>query len=87
MTNIGTFGPSEPGAGPPSCIDRPVVGRPEVLTHMRLLASQVNLNHPGQYLNWGVVQISYANLTVIGIMLVLFLLALILPFPKGRAPR
>ena len=52
-----------------------------------LLASPVNLNHPGHYLHWGVVQISVANLIVIGVMLALFTLALILPFPKGRDPR
>lgn len=52
-----------------------------------LLASPVDLNHPGHYLHWGVVQISYANVTVIGIMLLLFGLALVLPFPRGRDPR
>ena len=35
----------------------------------------------GRYLHWGVVQISYANLVVIGLMLVAFVLALVLPFP------
>jgi hypothetical protein len=50
-----------------------------------LLASPVNLNHPGRYLHWGVIQISYANLVVIAVMLVLFGLALVLPFPKGRS--
>ena len=49
-----------------------------------LFASPVNLNHPGHYLHWGVVQISYANVIVIATMLVLFGLALVLPFPKGR---
>jgi hypothetical protein len=52
-----------------------------------LLASPVNLNHPGHYLHWGVVQISLANLVVIGVMLLVFVLALLLPFPKGRPPR
>lgn len=52
-----------------------------------LLASPVNLDHPGHYLHWGVIQISLANLVVIAIMLVLFALALVLPFPRGRAPR
>ncbi len=52
-----------------------------------LLASPVNLNHPGRYLHWGAIQISYANLLVIAVMLVLFALALILPFPKARDPR
>lgn len=52
-----------------------------------LLASPVNLNHPGHYLHWGVIQISFANLLVIAVMLVLFALALVLPFPKARDPR
>jgi hypothetical protein len=44
----------------------------------------VNLNHPGHYLHWGVVQISVANLVVIAIMIALFVLALVLPFPGSR---
>ncbi len=48
------------------------------------LAAPVNLNNPGHYLNWGVIQISVANLVVIAVMLVIFLAALLLPFPKGR---
>jgi hypothetical protein len=47
-------------------------------------AAPVDLNGPGHYLNWGVIQISVANLVVIGIMLLIFVLALILPFPRGR---
>lgn len=44
----------------------------------------VNLNHPGHYLHWGVIQISVANLTVIAVMVLLFVLALLLPFPTKR---
>ncbi|GAC1608311.1 MAG: hypothetical protein NVS3B26_04700 [Mycobacteriales bacterium] len=44
----------------------------------------VNLNHPGHYLHWGVLQISVANVVVIGLMVVVFLLALLLPFPGSR---
>lgn len=47
-------------------------------------AAPVDLNGPGQYLNWGVIQISVANLVVVGIMVLVFVLALVLPFPKGR---
>jgi hypothetical protein len=43
----------------------------------------VNLNHPGHYLHWGVIQISLANLLVIIAMIVVFVAALLLPFPKG----
>jgi hypothetical protein len=33
------------------------------------------------FLQWGVIQISLANLIVIALMLVVFVLALVLPFP------
>jgi hypothetical protein len=49
-----------------------------------VLGAPVNLNHPGHYLHWGVIQISLANLIVIGIMIALFVVALLLPFPTGR---
>lgn len=52
-----------------------------------VLAAPVNLNHPGHYVHWGVIQISVANLVVIAIMVVLFVLAVLLPFPKGRGRR
>jgi hypothetical protein len=42
------------------------------------------MNEPGTYLHWGVIQISAANLIVVGLMLVVFALALFLPFPGGR---
>ena len=51
------------------------------------LMGAVDLNHPGDYVHWWVVQISVANLVVIGVMLLIFALALVLPFPKGRARR
>ena len=38
----------------------------------------------GHYLNWGVIQISVTNLTIILVMLVLFILALVVPFPSGH---
>ncbi len=51
-----------------------------------LLASLVNLNHLGHYIHWGFIQISVANLVVIILMVVVFVLAIVLPFPrrKGR---
>lgn len=39
----------------------------------------------GSYVNWGVIHISVTNLALIGAMLVLFVLALVLPFPGHRA--
>ncbi|MFI9324969.1 hypothetical protein ACIGXI_35045 [Kitasatospora aureofaciens] len=47
-------------------------------------AAPVDLNHPGHYLHWGVVQISVANLVVMCLMVTLFVAALLLPFPRGR---
>ena len=36
---------------------------------------------PGKYISWGVIQISVANLAIIGAMVLLFILALVVPFP------
>lgn len=44
----------------------------------------INLNHPGHYVHWGVVQISVANLVVIALMIVVFVVAILLPFPGTR---
>jgi hypothetical protein len=36
------------------------------------------------FLHWGVIQLSLANLVVIVLMLVVFALAVIVPFPRGH---
>jgi hypothetical protein len=36
------------------------------------------------FLHWGVIQISLANLVVVAVMIALFVLALVVPFPHGR---
>ena len=46
-----------------------------------------NLNGTGDYIHWGVIQISVANLVVILVMIALFVAAILLPFPKGRDRR
>jgi hypothetical protein len=38
----------------------------------------------GRYLHWGVLQVSVTNVAIIGLMLLVFVLALVLPFPGGR---
>ena len=38
----------------------------------------------GTFLTWGIFGIQLGNFTVILVMLVLFVLALVLPFPAGR---
>lgn len=50
-------------------------------------ASIVNLSHPGHYLHWGFVQLSLANAIVIVSMVVVFVLALVVPFRPGRRSR
>jgi hypothetical protein len=53
--------------------------------HDRCGLLAIDLNHPGHYVHWGVVQISVANLVVILVMIALFVAALLLPFPgTGR---
>jgi flagellar biosynthesis protein FliR len=40
------------------------------------------LNHPALYLHFWIILISLPNLIVIGLMVLVFILALILPFPR-----
>ena len=51
-----------------------------------LLAALINLNGSGHYIHWGFIQISVANFVVILLMIAVFILAIVLPFPrrKGR---
>ena len=52
----------------------------------QLLASVVNLDPPGRYLHWSIFTVSVANLVLIAVMVVIFGLALLLPFPgRGHA--
>jgi hypothetical protein len=46
-----------------------------------VLAAAVNLNGPGRYLHWSIFTVSEANLILIGVMVVIFGTALLLPFP------
>jgi hypothetical protein len=45
------------------------------------------MDQPAGYLHWGFILISYPNLILIGLMIVLFLIALFLPFPGHAAPQ
>jgi hypothetical protein len=47
-------------------------------------AGLISMDSTGPYLHWGVVQISVANLAVILLMLVVFAVALLLPFPGSK---
>ncbi len=48
----------------------------------QLFGSLINLNRPGHYIHWGFIQISVANLVVIGLMVVVFLAAILIPFRR-----
>lgn len=49
-----------------------------------LPAAIINMNQPGHYLQWSILTISVANLIIIAVMVVIFGLALLLPFPKEK---
>lgn len=50
-----------------------------------LLAALINLGGTGHYVQWGFIQISVANLVIILLMILVFVLAILLPFPRhGR---
>jgi hypothetical protein len=51
-----------------------------------LLGGLINLNGNGHYIHWGFIQMSVANFVVIILMIAVFVLAILLPFPrrKGR---
>ncbi len=50
-----------------------------------LTAAVFDLNGPGRYLHWSIFQVSESNLVLIGAMVVIFGLALLLPFPGKHA--
>lgn len=45
-----------------------------------------NLNNPAHVVKWHFIQLSVSNIIVIGLMLIVFVLAILLPFP-GAARR
>ena len=45
----------------------------------------IDLNQPGHFLSWSFIDISVANLIVIAVMVVIFGLALLVPFPRRHA--
>jgi hypothetical protein len=51
-----------------------------------VLGAVFNLNHPAHVVEWHFIQLSVANIVVIGLMIVVFVLAIVLPFP-GAARR
>jgi len=51
-----------------------------------VLGALFNLNHPAHTVDWHFIHLSVANVVVIGLMLIVFVLAILLPFP-GAAKR
>ncbi len=51
-----------------------------------VLGAVFNLNHPAHTVDWNFIHMSVANVVVIVLMFVVFVLALVLPFP-GAAHR
>ena len=49
-----------------------------------LFGSLLNLNHPGHYIHWGFIQMSYANLVVIVLMVIVFFAAILIPFKSHK---
>jgi hypothetical protein len=49
-------------------------------------AAVFNLNHPAHTVDWQFIHLSAANVVVIGLMLIVFVLAILLPLP-GAARR
>jgi hypothetical protein len=52
-----------------------------------MLGAVFNLNHPAHTVDWSFVHLSVANVVVIGVMLIVFALALVLPFPGAAGRR
>ena len=52
-----------------------------------MLGALIDLSGSGHYLHWGFIQLSVANLVVILAMIVVFVLALVLPFHLTRRGR
>jgi hypothetical protein len=50
-------------------------------------ASNILADGAGRYVQWGAIQISVTNLVIILAMVLLFVLALLLPFPKPSGRR
>jgi hypothetical protein len=52
-----------------------------------VMGAIINLNHPAHTVDWHFIHLSVANVVVIGLMFVVFFLAILLPFPGARNRR
>jgi hypothetical protein len=61
---------------------------PVFAAQLRLLfGSLIDLNGPGHYIHWGFIQMSVANLVLIGLMVVVFVAAILIPFRRHGGGR
>ena len=56
------------------------------MSFVGVMGAVFNLNHPAHTVDWEFIHLSLANVVVIGLMLLVFVLAIVLPFP-GAASR
>jgi hypothetical protein len=49
---------------------------------VHIVSSLVNLSGPGHYVHWGFIQMSVANLILIGLMVTVFVAAILIPFRR-----
>ena len=49
-----------------------------------LFGSLIDLNKPGNYIHWGFIQMSYGNLLVIVLMVIVFFAAILIPFKSHK---
>jgi hypothetical protein len=49
-----------------------------------LFGALINLSGNGHYIHWGFIQLSVANFVVILLMILVFVLAILLPFPHRK---
>jgi hypothetical protein len=52
-----------------------------------VMGAIINLNHPAHTVDWHFIHLSVANVVVIGLMFLVFFLAILLPFPGARNRR
>jgi len=48
------------------------------------MAAVFNLNHHATYVHWHFIDVSLSNVLVVAVMLVVFALAILLPFPHSK---
>jgi hypothetical protein len=51
------------------------------------MAAIFNLNHHATYVHWHFITLSLSNVILIGVMFIVFALAILLPFPHAKTAR